>query len=176
MFWLTLCLNICVGKVVLFGVYMHGFLLIFRARAKNQVNVTLVPHIPKVLYVVGSLQWTQRHQPLCWSAHTTVDWSLRLGETYKRQVPGSRRLQTDTVLLYMPILFSQLTVTGREVCMKCLWHSKPCPASYYLATVVIIVPVSVNMPGLYAFPGWHSALGGWVIHYHMQSSLTLTSL
>ena len=48
--------------------------------SQNPMNVTLVPHIPENLYIVGSLQWTQRHQPLCWSAHTTVYWSLILGE------------------------------------------------------------------------------------------------
>ena len=32
--------------------------------SKNPVNVTLVPYIPEVLYVVGSLQWPQRNQPL----------------------------------------------------------------------------------------------------------------
>ena len=42
--------------------------------SRNPMNVPLVPHIPEVIYVVGLLQWTHRHQPLCWSAHTTVGW------------------------------------------------------------------------------------------------------
>ena len=33
--------------------------------SQNPVNVTLVPHILEVLYVVGSLLWTWIHQPFC---------------------------------------------------------------------------------------------------------------
>ena len=40
----------------------------------NLVNLTLVPHIPEVLYVVKSPQWTRIHQHRFWSPHTTVDW------------------------------------------------------------------------------------------------------
>ena len=101
------------------------------------MNVTLVPHIPEVLYVARSLQWTWRHQPLCCNSHTTVDFSLRLGETCRRQFPGCRWLQTNTGILSVPIPFSQLTVSGRVGRLMCLWHSKPCPASYYLAIVVL---------------------------------------
>ena len=100
--------------------------------SQNPLNVTLVPHIPQVLYVVRSLQWTWKHQPLYWSAHTAVDWSLSLGEMCRRQVIGSIRLQIDTGILYVPIPFSQFTVAGQGGCMKCLWHSKLCPASYYI--------------------------------------------
>ena len=53
-------------------------------KSQNHMNVTLVKHIPEVLYVVGSLQCSRRHQPLCWRAHTTVGWSLSLGGTCRR--------------------------------------------------------------------------------------------
>ena len=144
--------------------------------SQNPVNVTLVTHITEVIYVVGSLQWTRIYQNLCWSAHTTVDWSLGLGETCRRQVPGRRRLQMGTGLLYVPIPFSQLTVAEWVGRMKCLWYSKPCPDSSYLATVECILPVSVNTSGLYDFPGCHSALGWCAISSYMKSYLTPTSL
>ena len=137
------------------------------------MNVTLVPHIPDVLYVVGSLQWTKRHQTLCWSAHTTVDWSSRFDKTCRIQVPGRRWLQIDTGLMSVPTTFSQLTVEGQVGYIKCLYHFKQCPDSSYLATAVCIVLVSVNTPGLYDSPGFHSDLDWCAIHYHMQSSLTL---
>ena len=72
---------------------------------KNPINMPLVSHIPEALYIVVSLQWTLRHQPLCWSAHTTVDWLLRLGETCRRRVPDRRWLQTDTGLISVPLPF-----------------------------------------------------------------------
>ena len=74
------------------------------------------------------------------------------------------------------IQFSQLNISGRVGCKMCLWNSKPCPDSSCLATVVFNVPVSVDMSDLYAFPGWNLDLGRCVINFHMQSSLTPTSL
>ena len=109
-------------------------------------------------------------------AHTTVNLSSSLGEMSIRQAPGRRWLQMDTCLLSMPIMFSQLTASGRVGRIKRLWHSKTFPASSYLASVVCIVPVSVNTPGLYDFPGWHSAIGRCDIHKHIPYSLTPTSL
>ena len=82
----------------------------------------------------------------------------------------------DTDILSVQIYFSQLTVVRRVDFMRYLWSSKPFPASYCLATVVWIFPLSVNMSGLYNFPGWCFALGRCTIHLHMQSSLTLTSI
>ena len=140
------------------------------------MNVTLVPNIPEVIYVVGSIQWTRRHQNLCWSAHTTVDWSLSLGETCRCQVPGRRWLQIETGLMSVPTPFSQLTLEGKVGYMKCLWNSKRCPDSSYLATAVCIVLISVNTPGLYDSPSCHSYIGRCAIHYNMQSSLTPTYL
>ena len=89
--------------------------------SKKSVNVTLVPHLPNVLYVVGSLQWNQRHHTLWWIAYTTVDWSMNLGEMC-RSLNGRRWLQMDTVIMSVPTPFSQLTVEGQLGYMKCLWH------------------------------------------------------
>ena len=144
--------------------------------SQNPINAPLVRHISDVLYVFVSLKWTWRHQTLHWSAHTTVYWSLILGETCRRLDRVHIWLLTDTDILSMPIWFSQLTVAGLVGCMRWLCRSKTCPASSCLVTVVCIVPVAVNTPGLYAFPGCNFALGRCAIHFHMKSYLTPTSL
>ena len=78
--------------------------------------------------------------------------------------------------MYVRIPFSELTLEGCVGYKILLWSYKPCPASYCLVTVVCIVPVSANTPGIYAFPGWNFALYRRVINSHMQYSLNPTNL
>ena len=78
--------------------------------------------------------------------------------------------------MYVRIPFSELTLEGCVGYKILLWSYKPCPASYCLVTVVCIVPVSANTPGIYAFPGWNFALYRRIINSHMQYSLNLTYL
>ena len=52
-------------------------------------------------------------------------------------------------------------------CISYLWSSKPFTNSYFLATFLCIVPISVNTPGRYDLPVWCFALSRCAIHFHV---------